>query len=301
MDRPRLQTLIVEVTQRCDHACPHCYNYWRHPDYHRPLLSDADDLRPLLDHVLDQVDCHHVTLTGGEPLLRDDLPEVVSHLSARGVVVNLISNGHRLSDASTHDLIRRGVRLFELPLLSYRRETHDAMSGASGAFDAVLAALAAIRYHYGRVVTVFVATRTNLPDLYDTLKLAFAFGARGVMLNRFNPGGRGVDHIDDLLPSVEEMRQALRVANDASEEFGMSVSCSIPLQPCLIDMSAYPRLGYGFCAAGSERAYYTLDASGNVRPCNHTPTVLGNAWETPFAEMIQSKDLTDFVAAAPAC
>jgi len=301
MSRPRLQTIIFEVTQACNHACLHCYNYWNHPNWHGARLDGlTTDVRPLLAHVLDQVECTHVTLTGGEPLLREDLPEIVSFLSERGVAVNVISNGHRLTDSITVDLIQRGVSLFELPLLSYRREVHDALSGSAGAFDAVLAAIADIRYHQGQVVTVFVATRRNIADLYDTLKLAFAFGVRGVMLNRFNPGGRGAGHIDNLLPTVDEMRVALQVAETAAQEFHLPISCSIPIQPCLIDTSEYPHLGFGFCAAGSDRAYYTLDTAGNVRPCNHTPTILGNVWSEPFGDIIDATRLADFVAAVPA-
>jgi MoaA/NifB/PqqE/SkfB family radical SAM enzyme len=145
MSHPRLSTLIFEVTQACNHACLHCYNYWSHPDWQGPRLdSRATDVRPLLAHVLDQVECSHVTLTGGEPLLREDLPEIVSFLAGRGVSVTLISNGHLLTEDATADLIQRGVALFELPLLSFRRETHDLLSGSKGAFDAVLAALANI-------------------------------------------------------------------------------------------------------------------------------------------------------------
>jgi radical SAM protein with 4Fe4S-binding SPASM domain len=301
MTRPQLQTLIFEVTQSCDHACRYCYNYWTHPTASRKLKASGKlrDLRPLLAHVLDQVDCNLVTLTGGEPTLRPDLPEIVSFLAERDARVNLITNGQRLTEGATADLIRRGVTLFELPLLSHHRETHDALSGSAGAFDAVLAALAHIRYHRGQAVTVFVATRHNISDLPDTLKLAFAFGARGVMLNRFNPGGRGASAIDDLLPGVDEMCAALAVAEAASREYHLPISCSIPIQPCLIDTSRYPHLGFGFCAAGSDRAYYTLDTEGNVRPCNHTPTVLGNAWDEPFAEIISPARLTTFRAALP--
>jgi len=301
MARPQLQTLIFEVTQTCDHACRYCYNYWTHPTTSRKLKASGKlkDLRPLLAHVLDQVDCNLVTLTGGEPTVRPDLPEIVSFLAERDVRINLITNGHQLTEGATADLIRRGVTLFELPLLSHHRETHDALSGSVGAFDAVLAALAHIRYHRGQAVTVFVATRRNIADLPDTLKLAFAFGARGVMLNRFNPGGRGASAIDELLPSVDEMRAALAVAEAASQEYHLPISCSIPIQPCLIDTSRYPHLGFGFCAAGSDRAYYTLDTEGNVRPCNHTPTVLGNAWDEPFAEIVSPARLATFRTAVP--
>jgi radical SAM protein with 4Fe4S-binding SPASM domain len=105
--------------------------------------------------------------------------------------------------------------------------------------------------------------------------------------------------MDELLPSVDELRSALVVADKVSAELGFSISCSIPIQPCLIDMSAFPRLGFGFCAAGTERAYYTLDPVGNLRPCNHTSTILGNLFDEPFADLIAPGRMADFCHALP--
>ncbi len=304
MTRPRLQTLIFEITQSCNHACLHCYNVWQpaaidtYPAYPRGELDTPRTL-DLLAKALDETICRHVTLTGGEPLLRPDLPLILDFLREHGIITTLVSNGRLLTGPTVVDLLDRGMSLFELPLLSHRRETHDRLSGAPGAFDAVVSAMASIRYHGGQFVAVFVATRPNLSDLYEAIRLAFALGAQGFMLNRFNPGGRGRDHLDDLLPTVEQMRQALAVANAAAAEFNLSLSCSIPIQPCLIDTSAYEHLNFGFCAAGTERAYYTLDPLGNLRPCNHTPTILGNLLDESFSDLIAPERMASFVKAIP--
>lgn len=298
MDKPRLQTLILEMTQDCDHACLYCYNPWRRDGARPESARPPTDAPALLAHVLAQVDCGHVTLTGGEPLLCDDLAETVGFLSGRGVRVNLITNGHRLTDARAAELIQSGVSLFAVPLLSHRREVHDALCGAPGAFDAALAALARIRAHSGRAAVAFVATRLNIADLRDTLRLAFAFGVRGIQFNRFNPGGRGAAHLD-LLPTLEQVREALAVADATATQLGLTVAISIPIQPCLVDVDAYPNLNFGFCAAGTDRAYYTLDRAGNVRPCNHSDTVLGNVWERRFADIISGQAMAEFAAAIP--
>jgi radical SAM protein with 4Fe4S-binding SPASM domain len=302
--RPRLQNLIFEITQQCNHACLHCYNIW-YPDaqgqpvaYPRGELDTAGTLA-LLTKALDETRCCHITLTGGEPLLRQDLPQILDLLCERDVRTTVISNGRLLTEPTVVDLLDRGVGLFELPLLSHRREIHDRLSGSPGAFDAVLASMAHIRYQRGQFVAVFVATRLNLPDLYGAIKLAGAFGARGLMLNRFNPGGRGRARLAELLPTADQMRQALAVADAAAVEFDFPISCSIPIQPCLVDTSAYPRLRFGFCAAGTDRAYYTLDPLGNLRPCNHTPTILGNLLEEPFADLIAPQRMAPFVEAVP--
>ncbi len=297
--KPRLQSLIFEVTQQCNHVCRHCYNVWHaNPEYPREIL-DTERTLDLLAKALDEVTCPHVTLTGGEPLLRHDLLKIVDFLHKRHIQMTLISNGRLLDRDTIRNLLEHGVGLFELPLLSSSREIHDELSGAPGAWDRVLAAMAEIRLQHGQVVSAFVATRKSIGQLYETIRLAFAFGARAMMFNRFNPGGRGRDHLEELLPSLAQMKHALEVAEAATKEFNLPISCSIPLQPCLIDPRAYPHLGFGFCSAGTERAYYTLDPLGNVRPCNHTDTILGNLFDTSFADLIAGKKMAEFKCAIP--
>ena len=300
--RPRIQSLIFEVTQHCNHACLHCYNVWQGSQqvpYPHGELGTSRTL-DLLAKALDETICHHVTLTGGEPLLRPDLPELLDFLQKRRVQVTVISNGRLLDEPTAASLVQGGVGLFELPLLSHQREVHDELSGAPGAWEAVLSAMANVRLQRGQVVAAFVATRKNIAHLHETIRLAFAFGARGFMLNRFNPGGRGREYLEELLPTAEQVRAALETAESAAVEYGIPVSCSIPIQPCLIDISRFPHLGFGFCAAGSERAYYTLDPLGNLRPCNHTDTILGNLFEESFANLIASERMSAFTRAFPA-
>ena len=299
--RPHLNSLIVELTQHCNHACLHCYNVWygaQDKPYPRGELTTEKTLA-LLGKALDETVCHHVTLTGGEPLLREDLPEILTFLRQRHIQITIISNGHLIDSEKAGSLVQGGVGLFELPLLSHQVEMHDELSGSRGAWKAVLSAMTAIRKQHGQVVVSFVGTRRNIDHLHEVIRLAFAFGARGLMFNRFNPGGRGREHLEDLLPSIDQVRRALETAETALKEYGMPISCSIPIQPCLIDTSRYPHLGFGTCAAGSKRAYYTLDPIGNLRPCNHSNLILGNLFEEPFSRLIAPERAACFYNASP--
>jgi radical SAM protein with 4Fe4S-binding SPASM domain len=302
--QPRVSSLIFEVTQRCNHACLHCYNVWRGGNgagssYPRGELNTERTLA-LLGKALDETECSHVTLSGGEPLLREDLPAILDFLHGRGVPVTVITNGRLLDETAAGDCLDRGVSLFELPLLSHRREIHDRLSGAPGAWDAVLDAMANVRLHRARFAAAFVATRLNIEHTAEVMKLAFAFGACAVMFNRFNPGGRGRDNLEMLLPSSEQVRRALASADAAAAEFGLPVSCLIPIQPCLIDTRAFPHVGFAYCAVGGKRAYYALDPVGNLRPCNHSPTILGNLFEESFAELAAPGRMRSFAESIPA-
>ena len=297
---PRRQdSFVFEVTQRCNHDCPHCYNAWKNPvDYPMGELG-AQDTLAMLGKLLDETQAGLVSLTGGEPMLRDDIFEVVDFLVGRDVAVNLITNGSLLSAETIARLAPDKVSVFELPLLSSEREIHDRMSGRAGAFDDSTMAIAELKAAQQRVVAVFVATKLNLPTWRETAEIAVALGVDGVMFNRFNPGGCGFRNLDMLQASPQEIADALAVAEEISEEYELPISCSIAMPPCLFDTDRYPHLGFGFCAAGTERAYYTLDPLGNIRPCNHSALILGNIRETTFRDMADGPKMKSFMAARP--
>ncbi|MFP4054806.1 MAG: radical SAM/SPASM domain-containing protein [Phycisphaerae bacterium] len=291
-------SFVFEVTQRCNHDCPHCYNCWKNPvDYPRGELSTPETLA-MLDKLLDETDATLVSLSGGEPFLREDIFEIVDHLDARGVGVNMICNGSLVTEEAIERLAGK-IGVWELPLLSVERAMHDELSGRVGAFDDVTMAIADLKLAGELVVCVFVATRRNLPRWQQTAELAIALGTDGIMFNRFNPGGEGARHVEELQPTPQELRDAMAIADRMSAEYEIGISCSIAMPPCLFDHEAYENLSFGFCAAGTERAYYTLDPLGNIRPCNHSPTILGNIREASFAEIAESAAMRQFMAAVP--
>lgn len=295
----RQDSFVFELTQGCNHECPHCYNAWKNltVDYPRGELGTAATL-DILGKLLEETGARLVSLSGGEPMLRRDFYEVVDFLKAHGAAVNLITNGSLLDDEAASRLEGK-ISVFELPLLSVERAIHDRLSGRPGAFDRATAAMAELKRRGQRVVGVFVATRLNLPTWRATAELAVALGLDGVMFNRFNPGGAGIGNLALLQATPGEVQAALDVAEEVSGRYDLPVSCSIAMPPCLFDTGRYKRLTFGFCAAGTARAYYTLDPLGNVRPCNHTPTILGNIRRESFAAMAGSTRMRDFRAARP--
>jgi MoaA/NifB/PqqE/SkfB family radical SAM enzyme len=122
-------SLIFEVTQQCNHDCLHCYNAWKNEAPYPAIeeLSMSDTLA-MLDKVLDETGADHVTLTGGEPLLRRDLPDIVAYLNERHCEVNLITNGTLLDAPTIARLSPDRISIFELPLLSCEAAIHDRLT-----------------------------------------------------------------------------------------------------------------------------------------------------------------------------
>ncbi len=291
---------VAELTARCDHACGHCYNAWKNPGVPTPEPLGTAGLLAVLDRLVDESGCELLTLTGGEPTLRADLPDIVAHLHARGSKINLITHGGHLDDAAIARLGHDTITTWELPLLAGNRAQHDRLSGRTGAFDRTTAAIAALKGARQRVVVVFVALRPNLEQLERVVELCVALGVDGLMLNRFNPGGEGARHIDKLQASPAELTAMLDRAEALSAHWGLPMACSIAMPPCLIPTERYERLSFGFCALGTEQAYYTVDPAGQLRPCNHSPTVLGDLRTQTLREVLDGPALQAYLEARPA-
>lgn len=298
----RVRVVLFEATARCDNACVYCYNAWKLPGVPFPRelpTEDTLDLFRRLARTRGWSRPRQVSFTGGEPLLRDDLERLVREVVRLGFPTNLITNGRRLDAGRAAALVAAGCRLFEIPLLAPDAAAHDALAGADGAFEGAVRAIGAVRRAGGRAVAAFVATRRNIGQAADVARLALALGADGLMFLRFNPGGAGVSRSEDLLPDPEQIVQALRALRAQHQAGGLPVSVSVPLPPCVVAPRETEGLGIGFCGAGTDRTYVALAPNGDVRPCNHSPTVLGNLRESSLARLLAGASYRGFCDAVP--
>jgi len=295
---PRPKGIIFEVTPRCNLDCLFCYNVWKsNADYPAGELDTSAAIR-VLQKAVTQSSCDLVTLSGGEPFMRGDIPEICAFVNQLGPSVNIITNGTLLDREIIKECLGAGVKIFEFPLLSADREIHNALARRN-AFDKVVESIAQVRSLGGRVATSFIATKNNLHTIRETLELNAALQVDGILLNRFNPGGEGIKHAEELLPDLNEFTEALAAADDAAKRFDLNISCSIPIQPCLVDRKKYRNLFFGDCPLGTGDMYFTIDPVGNLRPCNHSSTILGSLCEESFDELTDPERLKHLTRAKP--
>jgi radical SAM protein with 4Fe4S-binding SPASM domain len=262
---------------------------------------DTDSWKKVIDKIKNESPSNTISFTGGEPLLRKDTVELIRYASTQGFNVNLITNGTMLTEETVKACIDAGVTLFEVPLLAGKdfKEIHDEMAQHPGAWRCCVDAFKTIKKLDGIAVGVIVATKKNLANLKETLETAVVLDLDAVMLNRFNPGGTGFGWLEELLPTAAEFKEALKTAQAIAVDYGLTITSNIPVQPCIIDMSEFPLISGGFCSVGTENAYYAIDSLGNMRPCNHSPTILGNFLEKSFDELMAHPYLQEFIKAYP--
>jgi MoaA/NifB/PqqE/SkfB family radical SAM enzyme len=132
---PLLGQLDIELTERCNNACVHCLiNRPEHDEGARSREMDTDFVKALLRQAAD-LGCLMVRFTGGEPLLREDFPELYIYARRLGMRVILFTNG-RLITEELADLLARMPpgRWVEVSVYGMHAASYDASAGAKGSF-----------------------------------------------------------------------------------------------------------------------------------------------------------------------
>jgi radical SAM protein with 4Fe4S-binding SPASM domain len=158
------------------------------------------------------------------------------------------------------------------------QRVHDSLTGREGSFNRALRGRAALMESDVAVSCVMVVNRKNLYTLEDTMALAAAVDMNSVLVNRFLPGGRGLENVEELCLSPKELVDMLDRVEKSSEEHGIPILVGTPTPPCLEGLREYKFLLKEGCMAG-KNLHCAIDPSGGLRVCNHSQTVLGNCLE----------------------
>lgn len=292
---PRLD---FELTSACDHKCGHCYNVWNASEgdpqagYPRGQLNPERFMK-MMEKAILQSGADHVTITGGEPLLRKDALAIIERATELVSSVQLITNGSHITPEVATAFKRCGVRSVQLTLLSADRDEHDRLKGAVCFDDTVRAALD-LSDAGVHVQVCFVSMRENAHAFEEVFELCYALGVRQISYNRMSPTGWAIHEIDRLMPEVEAIERHLDFAERYGPEYQIHVSTAMPIPPCLIRLERYQWVKFGFCSVGTHTPNITVDALGNVRSCNLSSERLGNILEGDWPEIHAQPYLHNF-------
>jgi PqqA peptide cyclase len=196
--------LLLELTYRCPLHCVFCYNP---TDFARTgaELATVDWLRVLREaRALGAV---QLGLSGGEPLVREDLEAIVAEAHGLGFYVNLITSGVGLTRARIAALKAAGLDHIQLSFQDSTRELNDFLS-STRTFELKSQVAALIReYGYPMVLNV-VLHRLNIDHVGQILEMAEALGAQYVELANTQYYGWAWLNRDQLLPSRAQLERA---------------------------------------------------------------------------------------------
>ncbi len=251
-------SVMFSVTNRCTSKCSYCDI----PLRKQRELSTQQTFR-LIDE-MGEAGVQKLSLWGGEPLLRDDIGELIQRAKAHGMCVNIDSNGYlvpdRLNDIQHLDFI----------ILSFdgEQEYHD-KNREPGAYGKFFKAVKAID---GRIPiwTLTVLTKYNINSVEFILKKAAQYGFYTMFQVPYHPAGIGSQ--EDILATANEYRAVFRCLVESKRD-GAPIISSRHYLKCVSQWPFFPDTtrsesldGMPRCWAG--RLFCNIDTNGDMYPCS---------------------------------
>ena len=249
--------LLLELTYRCPLHCVFCYNP---TDFARtgPEIATADWVRVLREaRALGAV---QLGLSGGEPLVREDLEVIVAEAHALGYYINLITSGVGLTRARIAALKAAGLDHIQLSFQDSTREMNDFLS-STRTFELKAQVAALIReYGYPMVLNV-VLHRLNIDHVGQILEMAQALGAQYVELANTQYYGWAWLNREQLLPS----RAQLEHAEAVTQRFRARVGGQMQIYFVVPDyFETRPKA----CMKGLGSVFLAIAPDGTAMPCH---------------------------------
>lgn len=193
----------LEVVAACNLTCTHCFA-GQLPRKEAPLsVAEMDGLFATLA----SMGCFRLGLTGGEPLLRKDLLDILDAAVARGLHPCLTTNALLLDERMARELGRRPLVWLNVSLEGAEAASNDAVRGA-GVFERVQAKLDLLRRH-ARFTLAFTITSQNAAEVSRCADLAREVGAHAAVFRPLYPVGTARSH-PELMPTFAQYTEALQ-------------------------------------------------------------------------------------------
>ena len=272
------EVAALELTYRCNHRCIFCSCPWESDVIARGEELGASEWERVIRE-LRRRGTRIVSFSGGEPTLRPDLLSIIDAARRNDTQSCLVSNGRAMDKRMLHALADRWVTLsLSVPGI----QTFEQQTGFDGV-EHVMGLFREARSVGMRVTANITVTKVNLPELYETIAYSLVNGASYVLLNRFLPGGRGLDNSRYLL-NQDEVNEMLQVAEKTLKKAGARGHVGTELPYCAVDSpNSLKALGVNY-QCGAAKSFYAIDPSGFVRVCNHSEQRLCSAFEIDSLE-----------------
>jgi len=267
------------VTRECNMKCSHCYINATEKKLDNELTTQ--EAKNLMDQIC-QVSKPLLILSGGEPLLRSDIFELIEYGSSNGLKIGLGSNGSLIDDDVAAKLKAAGIATVSISLDSHIPAQHDEFRGVVGAWEKAVNACKALRKNNVLVQVNTTLTHENYDQIDDIMSLAEEIGVENFHLFFLVPTGRGTK-LTDISPQKYEDMITNTFAKVSKHKLNVRPSCAPQFMRIAKGMGLDMRQWVRGCLAGLY--YCRIYPNGDVTPCPYLPIKLGNVREKSFKEI----------------
>jgi pyrroloquinoline quinone biosynthesis protein E len=261
---PNPLALIAEITHRCPLHCVYCSNPLQMIGAKAELPTD-DWIRVFQE--ARELGIIHLHLTGGEPVSRSDLRELVEAAHAAGLYTNLITSGIGLPEARLAALVDAGLDHIQLSFQDSQDAPANWIAGTKSHAHKVVLSEVIRRFPVAFTVNL-VVHRQNLDHLEEMIGFAEQLKPDRLEIAHAQYYGWALKNRDTLIPTREQLENCLRIVEAAQERLSgrMRIDCVVP------DYYArYPKA----CMGGWGRRLVLIDPSGQALPCHAAGVIPG--------------------------
>lgn len=288
----------LEISDSCNLRCHHCFA--GELERQEGPLGFAELER--LFAQMSEMGSYRLGLTGGEPLLRKDLFEVIDLALEHGLSPCVTTNGILIDEATAREFGRRDLLWLNVSLEGASPATNDLVRG-QGSFERVIENLK-ILSQYSKFSLAFTIMRTNLHEIGRCVELAISLGAESVVFRPLYPVGTARRHLD-LMPTFAEYNAALEGLRSTRQRNTEDACGVIPFSPAIREPAG--ALIYWNHGCGAGNLVCSISHSGNLSPCSFLGTEfqVGNIREHSLSELWREAALERFrkrpTMRAPGC
>jgi AdoMet-dependent heme synthase len=295
---PALRLLAWETTRRCNLDCRHCRAAATLGPYPGELTT-AEGMALIKD--VAGMGQAVIILTGGEPLLREDIYDLTAYGHGLGLRMVMAVNGTLVTPEIARRLQEAGIQRVSISLDGAKAASHDDLRSVAGAFEGALRGIACFKEVGLPFQINTTITRANLAELPAIYELAIKLGAAAHHVFVLVPTGRGAEMADQLV-SPAEYEEALKwmLARQKEGKLHLKPTCAPQyyrlwreearargekITPQTHGMEAMTK----GCLGGQGFAFVSY--KGEVQPCGYLELSAGNIRERPFPDIWADAEL----------
>ena len=282
------------TTKRCNLRCRHCYLDSDALTKKDPNELSLEEGKRLIDQIAIVNPATMLILTGGEPLVREDIFDLSAHASKKGLMVVFGTNATTLDDKTAKEMIKAGVAGVGISVDSASPKYHDVFRGMEGAWDKAMDGIESCKRHGIEFQIQTTVTTANYHEIRDIIELSHKLGARVFNLFFMVCTGRGQD-ITDI--SAEQYEEALRLLLDIQGKYKnmmVTARCAPHFKRLAYEKDPESPItkAAGYTGGGCLAAFHycRITPEGDVTPCPYIPTSVGNVKKENFADIWNKAD-----------
>ncbi|WP_284089188.1 pyrroloquinoline quinone biosynthesis protein PqqE [Acinetobacter pittii] len=253
--------LLAELTYRCPLQCPYCSNPLDYAQHKNELTTQ--EWFDVFDQAR-QMGAVQLGFSGGEPLVRQDLEQLVAHAHQQGFYTNLITSGMGLTEQRIADLKQAGLDHIQVSFQASDPVVNDALAGSKHAFEQKYEMCRLVKKYDYPMVLNFVIHRHNIDQIEQIIELCLELNADTVELAICQFYGWAFLNRQGLLPTQEQLTRAERITNEYREKL------KVQNHPCklIFVVPDYYEERPKACMNGWGKIFFTVAPDGMALPCH---------------------------------